>query len=414
MQSMRSVLFLALLLSAGLARAFTLTALPLAAPAGAASANLARAGDGAALASWIERLPEGGHRLVFQRCAAASPCEPVREVARGRDWFVNWADFPALVELPDGSLWAHLLRKNGSATYAYDAVLSHSRDGGTSWSPLQPLHDDGTASEHGFVSLLPQAQAPAQLLAVWLDGRNTVAAAAGEGEHDGHGRGAMTLRAAAFSGDKRKINEWQLDASTCDCCQTDAALGARGPLVVWRDRDDRERRDIQIARFENGAWTTPHYVHRDRWHMPACPVNGPAIAAQGEQAWVAWYTEADGAPSLRLARSHDAGDRFAAPLLVAGAETLGRADLAHNADGVWLSWLQEVGGKQSLWLARFSSDLSHEQERVQIAGLAGRGRATGVPRLLALDHDVLLLWSDVVGDAMTLRAARVSAGPPPP
>lgn len=408
MRAMRTYLCGMLLLSASLAQAITLDSLPLAAPPGATAANLARGADGAVLASWIERLPEGGHRLVFQRCAATS-CEPVREVARGSDWFVNWADFPALAELPDGSLWAHLLRKNGSATYAYDAVLSHSRDGGVNWSPLAPLHDDGSASEHGFVSLLPAAPMP--LLAVWLDGRNTVAGGAGAGEHEGHGRGAMTLRTATLDADQRKTGEWELDASTCDCCQTDAALGARGPLVVWRDRDADELRDIQIARFENGAWSAPRYVHRDRWHMPACPVNGPAIAAQGEQAWVAWYTEAEGAPSLRLARSGDAGDTFAEPLRVGGAETLGRADLARNADGVWLSWLQEVDGKQSLWLARFNDDLSHEHQRQRIAELQGRGRATGVPRLLALDRGVVLLWGDVQGQRSVLRAALVNHKP---
>lgn len=409
MRDMRTVLSPVLLLSASLAQAFTLDAVPLAAPPGATAANLARGADGAVLVSWIERLPEGGHRLVFQRCAAASRCEPAREVARGSDWFVNWADFPALAELPDGSLWAHLLRKNGHAKYAYDAVLAHSRDGGANWSPLAPLHDDGSASEHGFVSLLPAA--PTSLLAVWLDGRNTVAGDAGADEHQGHGRGAMTLRAATLDADRRKTGEWELDAATCDCCQTDAALGARGPLVVWRDRDPGELRDIQIARFETGAWTAPRYVHRDRWHMPACPVNGPAIAAQGEQAWVAWYTEADGAPSLRLARSGDDGDTFAEPLRVGGAETLGRADLARNAEGVWLSWLQEVGGKQSLWLARFNDDLSREHERVRIAELQGRGRATGVPRLLALDRGVVLLWSDVQGQQSVLRAALVNHKP---
>ncbi len=407
---MRNILIGLLLASAGLAHAFTLTPLPLAAPAGASAANLAHGADGAVMVSWVERLPEGGHRLVFQRCAVPAPCAAPQEVARGNDWFVNWADLPALAALPDGSLWAHLLRKNGSATYAYDAVLSHSRDGGATWSPLQAMHDDGTPSEHGFISLLPWSSS--QLGAVWLDGRNTVSAPAAAGEHGGHGRGAMTLRAAVFGADQSKVSEWQLDASTCDCCQTDAALTASGPVVVWRDRTSDEVRDIQIARFAQGAWTTPRHVHRDNWHMPACPVNGPAVAAQDDVVWVAWYTEADGAPSLRLARSGNAGDAFADPLRVAGAETLGRADLARNADGVWLSWLQEIDGLQSLWLAQFSDDLSQERQRLKIADLAGRGRVTGVPRLLALDHGVVLLWSDVAGDALAVQAVRASPGGP--
>lgn len=390
-----------ILTSAGIASAFTLTPLPLAAPAGASAINISATADGAALVSWVERLPEKGHRLVLQRCASESSCEPVREVARGSDWFVNWADVPAVAALPDGSLWAHLLRKNGTATYAYDAVLSHSHDGGTTWSPLAPMHDDGSASEHGFVSLLPWSSSA--MAALWLDGRNTVAP-------QGETRGAMTVRAAVFSATQEKVAEWQLDASSCDCCQTDAALSARGPVVVWRDRDAEEQRDIQIARFDSDAWTAAHYVHRDHWHMPACPVNGPALAAQENQVWVAWYTEADGAPSLRLAYSQDAGDGFSEPLQVAAAETLGRADLAVNADGVWLSWLQEVEGKQSLWLARFSPDLKQELARSEITALAGRGRATGVPRLLAHRDGVWLVWTDVDNATTRLRGVLVRPG----
>ena len=406
---MRYLISTLLLAGPGLAHAFTLSPLPLAAPAGASAANLAHGADGAVLVSWVERLPDG-HRLMFQRCTVPAPCAAPQEIARGNDWFVNWADLPALAALPDGSLWAQLLRKNGSATYAYDAVLSHSRDGGATWSPLQPLHDDGTASEHGFVSLLPWSAAA--LGAVWLDGRNTTSAPAGADEHAGHGRGAMTLRAAVFDTAQQKQHEWLLDASTCDCCQTDAALTTRGPVVVWRDRDSDELRDIQLARFDHGRWSTPRYVHRDRWHMPACPVNGPAVAADGEQVWVAWYTEADGAPSLRLALSSDAGDTFSAPLPVVGGDTLGRADLARNSDGVWLSWLQESDGRQSLWLARFSDDLAQERQREKIADLAGRGRATGVPRLAITDGGVLLLWNDVDKRQSVLRAVHITPGSP--
>lgn len=405
---MRKLIICLLLANSGIAHAFTLTPLPLATPAGASAANLAQGADDATLVSWIEKLPAGGHRLMFQRCIVPATCAPPLEVARGSDWFVNWADLPALAASPDGSLWAHLLRKNGSATYAYDAVLSHSRDGGATWSPFMAIHDDRTPSEHGFVSLLPWSAS--EMGAVWLDGRNTVSASAGDGEHAGHGRGAMTLRAAVFGDDQQKRQDWLLDASTCDCCQTDAALTARGPVVVWRDRDAGELRDIQIARFTQGAWTSPRYVHRDNWHMPACPVNGPAVAANAEQVWVAWYTEAGGAPSLRLARSGDAGDTFANPLQIAGAENLGRADIARNADGVWLSWLQETDGKQSLWLAQFSDDLAQENQRVKIADLAGRGRATGVPRLHALNRGVVLLWSDVAGDARTVQAIHATSG----
>ena len=90
----------------------------------------------------------------------------------GDNWFVNWADFPSLATLPDGTLLAHWLRKSGPGTFTYDVQLAVSRDAGATWSePLVP-HRDGTESEHGFVSMAPEAGD--RMCVAWLDGRSTV------------------------------------------------------------------------------------------------------------------------------------------------------------------------------------------------------------------------------------------------
>lgn len=372
------------------------------APVGSAQPNLSLAPDGDLLLSWIERRKDGGHRLAFARQDAATGWSAAQTIAQGGDWFVNWADVPALQALPDGSLWAHTLVKNGSATYAYDVRLQRSSDGGATWSDATPVHDDGTPTEHGFASLW--AQAPGVLGIAWLDGRHT----GGGHDHGGHGGGAMTLRAATFGTDGRKRGEHQIDASTCDCCQTDAAVGSEGLLLAYRDRAEGEIRDIAVARFDGRAWSAPVTVHADRWMMPACPVNGPAIAARGRQAWVAWYTAAGGEPSLRLARSDDAGRRFGPMQVVArGPAQHGRVDLAADADGVWMAWLEEDRGRQSLWLARFSPDLAAEHFRRKVADVTGRGRATGFPRLQLQGGAAWLAWTDVVGGQPRLRGVSV-------
>jgi hypothetical protein len=375
---------------------------PLPASGRSAQPNLVATQD-AILLSWIEALPEGGHALRYARDGGRGFGAP-REIARGNDWFVNWADFPALTVLSDGSLAAHFLRKNGAAAYAYDVRLTRSRNG-RRWSAPITVHDDGTRTEHGFVSLWPGPDG--QLGMAWLDGRDS-----GGGGHDGgHGSGgAMSLRAAHFDA-RHKRQESPLDARTCDCCQTDVAQAAAGPVLVYRDRDANEVRDISITRWREGKWSAPTPVHADGWIMPACPVNGPAVAAHGKDVYVAWYTAASGMPEVRVARSHDDARSFAAPLSVAlGSEVLGRVDLALDDESIHLLWLSEDARTQTLWLARFARDLSQETERLAVATLA-RGRGTGFPRLAPREGVAHLVWTDIIERQPTLRGARVRFEP---
>ena len=146
---------------------------------------------------------------------------------------------------------AHHLAKSGESPYAYDIKLTTSKDGGKTWIEAGVLHDDGKQAEHGFVTLLPYNE---NFFVVWLDGRNTVMEGMENmaGHHGSH-HGAMSLRAAILDSQGKKINEWELDNKTCDCCQTSAAITDNGYVVVYRDRSD-EIRDIsiQIDRWKNG------------------------------------------------------------------------------------------------------------------------------------------------------------------
>jgi hypothetical protein len=375
------------------AQAASVTSWPL--PASAASQpNLARQGD-ALLLSWIE-THDGTHRLRFARDDGAGFGTP-REIARGRDWFVNWADFPTLAMLPDGRLGAVFLQKRTAAPYSYEVRATFSADG-ERWSAPYTVHDDDTPTEHGFVALWPWTQ---DLFALaWLDGRHT------GGGHGEHGGGRMTLRGAVLDA-RGKREEWQLDAATCDCCQTDVALAAGGPVLVYRDRSEAEIRDIAVTRYRDGAWTAPARVHADEWKMPACPVNGPAVAARGARVYVAWYTAAAGEPELRLAASTDDGEHFSAPRSVArGAPVQGRVDLVATRDAVYVSWLTEDAQSQHLWLARYAADLAGAPEQVEVAALA-RGRGTGFPRMAWRDGLVHLVWTDIVARRPQLRGAQV-------
>ncbi|MBB1088996.1 exo-alpha-sialidase [Lysobacter sp. SG-8] len=385
---------------------------PLVLPSGtpAAQPDLVAAPDGVWLLSWIEAVGDDetpAHRLRFSRADAGADWSAPRTVAEGDNWFVNWADTPHLYALPDGSLWAHWLRSTGPSRMDYGIDLVRSDDGGATWSAPQLVHLADSLGDHGFVSLWPQADDTLGI--AWLDSRQKAAAGV-TGHDDGHhgGGAAMMLWAATYDAGATQTAEWPLDVSTCDCCTTDAAVTDRGPVVVYRGRTAEEVRDTRIVRFENGAWTAPHDVHTDGWVMPGCPVNGPVIEARGNAVWVAWFTMADGEPEVRLARSDDAGDGFAAPLTVArGPAVLGRAAMALAGDRLLVAWLEE-GDTQSLQLAVYDADdLAAEPLRSQVATLSVRGRASGMPRLAVQGDEARLVWTDVVDGRSVLGGLRI-------
>ena len=145
--------------------------------------------------------------------------------------------------------------------------------------------------------------------------------------------------------------------------------------------------------------------------MPACPVNGPDVAARGEAAVVAWYTEAGGEPEVRAAASADAGDRFAAPVTIdAGPAVLGRVAVALDADQAWILWQREDAGGQSLWLSRRSPDLAVEHERIELARPRGEGRATGFPQLALAGGAAWVVWTDVADGTPNLKGVRIVRG----
>ena len=78
------------------------------------------------LFSWIESADDTSY-LKMSRMDAEQWSEPVT-IASGNDWFVNWADFPAVAASSDGRLSAHWLAREGDSTYTYGVRVSSSDD----------------------------------------------------------------------------------------------------------------------------------------------------------------------------------------------------------------------------------------------------------------------------------------------
>ena len=377
---------------------------------GSMAPDLRVAPDGRVLISWLNR--QQGRRNVLQfasyTVAGGWQSQP-RTIAVGQSLVANWADTPHLLATADGALWVQWLQASAASPSAYDVALARSRDGGMTWNQITRVNDDTTDSEHGFAALWPRG---ADAIGIaWLDGRDQHMPADGEQKNPvHHGTGAMQLRANGFDMDLARGADALVDARACDCCQTDVAMTDRGPLLAWRDRSDDEVRDIVVARPQDGAaWSKPIPVHADGWKVEACPVNGPAIAARGNDAVVAWYTEAGGTPKVRIARSTNAGDAFAAPLEVdTGAAVRGQVDVAIDEQQAWVAWLREDAKGQTLMLARYAPDLSKRLQLIEVAKLSARGHASGTPRLTVDAGGAWLAWTDVVDGAADLQGARIA------
>lgn len=381
--------------------------------------SLAVAGDRPVL-SWVERLSENNHALKFSTFEGEGWSQP-RTVAQGADWFVNWADFPSMAALPDGSLIAHWLVKSGPGTYAYNVNVARSSDGGLTWSSPVVPHRDATQTEHGFVSLLPWTEGRGAV--VWLDGRKFQSGAQSQAggarvvvAHAGMGSGdageEMTLRFAAIAADGSLSEEAELDDRVCDCCQTAAAFTSEGAVVVYRDRSAEEVRDISIIRYRDGRWTQPRTLHEDGWQISGCPVNGPAVAAEAGRVAVAWFTQAqEDRPRVQVIFSEDAGETFGPPVEVAGDDTLGRVEVVLLADGSALVGWMEIAGRRAAIKARRVRADGTSGEPFTVAE-TGAERASGFPRMARVGQDVVIAWTDAADkDAAThVRTALIKPG----
>jgi hypothetical protein len=363
-----------------------------------------------ALLSWIERSGDLA-TLKFSERTSSGWTAP-RTIASGRDWFVNWADVPSALRLPSGAIVAHWLQKSGPSTYAYDVRLSHSTDDGKTWSPSYLPHADGTQTEHGFASLFPMGDG---FGLVWLDGR-AMKAGSHDGEHpstragehsgarsgpDGGG-GAMSVRFGQFDKHFKQVAETAVDTRVCECCPTAAVATAEGVITAYRDRSNEEIRDNYVSRLVNGKWSAPKPVFNDNWKIAACPVNGPALAANGRSVAMTWFTARQDQGQAYLAFSDDAGATFGTPIRVDDGGSLGRVDVELLPDGAALAtWIEFAdpprpsgGGGRAQFRARRIDRNGTRSAPVTISGLAGN-RSSGYPRAAIANGEILFAWTEV-------------------
>jgi hypothetical protein len=385
-------------------RAVAIENLPSPAGPGSVEPNFAVGPDGKVYLSWLERAPDTSMSLKFASFDGKA-WSAARTIRSGRDFMVNWADFPAIAVHKNGKLAAHWLQLHGAGAYMYDIRIVTSSDGGRTWSTPAAPHADRSPTEKGFAVFWPEADG---FGAVWLDGRKADKAGPAPKQE-------MMVMATSRAGLEPPA-EIRLDERACDCCQTTAAVTVNGPIVAYRDRsetrNDREIRDISVVRRVNGRWTEPKPVHNDNWEINACPVNGPSIAANGNRVALAWYTAARDVPRVKVAFSNDAGATFGPPTQVDEGAPAGRVATVLLDDGSALvTWIERIGGEDAVVrVRRVTPDGKLGEPSTVAASSAGatnrqQARATGFPRTAASGEHIYFAWT-APGRPSTVQVAR--------
>ncbi len=376
--------------------------LPSPAGPGSGQSHLAVTALGSVVVSWIEPIGDE-HALRFS-ILGESEWGPAQTVAKGDSWFINWADFPSVVPISD-ELWAaHWLQRRPGGRYAYDVAVSVSTDSGKTWSDAAAPHLDGTATEHGFVTLYP---VDAEIGVLWLDGRNMAEDHAEITNPLENTLSGMTLRSATITPNLEIKHMQLIDDLTCDCCQTDVAIGPDGPVAVYRNRDPDETRDIYVARSVAGKWTEGKKISNDGWIIAGCPVNGPAIAADGHNMAVAWFTAAGDRPTVKMAFSANAGLNFSDPVTIDENKPSGRVDIALlGDDSAIVSWLRMNEQGQPEISARIVSAKSGAGRAFTVAENS-ISRSAGVPQMISNGKYLIFAWVDASGENSQVLTAKL-------
>jgi len=185
---------------------------------------------------------------------------------------------------------------------------SRSIDFGRSFEPPVEVTAKPEPSFNGFADL---GVAPdGTVWAAWLDGRDT-----------GGAGGTFSLyvsrsvdRGASFGADHR------VGPGACPCCRPALAFGGGATHVAWRTVGEGNVRDVYLvsSRGSSPSFGPRVPVARDNWEVQGCPHSGPALVADGERLWVAWYSEGDHGAGVHVARSTDGGRTFEPSVRVSG------------------------------------------------------------------------------------------------
>src|SRR5579864_7240167 len=348
-------------------------------PAASISPRVARLPDNSVILSWLEPNADRTGAFRFSIWREARWSEP-QTIASGEIFSRDQAAAPGVIGLSPQTLIAYWSQKPSGdvpATNEISLFIAVSKDGGEHWTPMlvnraaaQPGEDNAYAS--GVA--LDERRATF----VWLDGRNW----------EKQKRVQLMTRTVAADGTMSEAA--LLDADTCTCCSTSIVRTSHGLLAAYRGHTPENIRDISVTRAVSGGWSQPHIAYADRWHVEACPVNGPHVAVDAERTALIWFTAPQDQPAVKLAFSKNGGADFGSPIRVDAGSAIGRAQvilLPENSGAAF--WLEREGGAAKLMALHLG-----EESPVGSPFELLRGANLGYPHAARANGGVVVAWAE--------------------
>jgi len=365
--------------------------------------GLALTQDGRLLLIWLNERP--GRRKVVQ----FSTYNPARQhwlnrttIAVGNN--LDSLMSPRMITSRDGTLWAQWRQSKSIASGA--VMVSHSRDGGVSWSVPQVPYD----AEHGnrywdSVSLWPKGESGIGMLLYDSNTWNFI-----RGANISH----LLLTSMYASGQPDVADRLE------SCGSPDAVMTSRGPLLILpRFIDNEGTVAFVVARRHFDGWSEPvlmfpsynNFHDSDDVYNIHCN-NSLALTAYGDVAVAAWLDQNDDdSRVIRMVRSTDAGETFSDPIEMTGEDGIEQVIVALDAQQVWVLWTQyHTDGTKSLWFARRSADLQEEYERREITQVSLDILHRMDPTFVVSGGIGWLVWTEVHDTSKTLRGVKIQPG----
>jgi hypothetical protein len=205
--------------------------------------------------------------------------------------------------------------------------------------------------------------------------------------------GSVMLRSASFDSSWKQTSDQVVNLRVCDCCQTSVTATPDGIVTAFRDRSDKEIRDISVTRLEGETWTEPQLVHQDNWEIDSCPVNGPAISSRGRALAVAWFTAASRQGHAYAAFSPDAGRTWGEPIRLDEQTSTGRVDIEMIDETTAVASWVEFADQQAQFKARRISTSAPPSAPISIQGQTP-GRASGFPKMVTQGDEFVFVWGE--------------------